>query len=54
VRLTLEKTRIGFDKNYGTKESSKKANTFNPEYNETFTWNDVDDLNNLQLVVKVC
>jgi Ca2+-dependent lipid-binding protein len=53
VRFELKKDRIGLDKSYGKKESSRKSGTCNPEYNETFTWNDVDSLNNMELVVKV-
>lgn len=53
VVFELEKSRIGFDKKYGKKESSKKANTCNPVYNETFTWHDVETLDNVKLYIKV-
>jgi C2 domain len=53
VKLTLKKDRIGFDKNYGSKESSKKSGTCNPVYGETFTWHDVDNLDNVKLHVKI-
>lgn len=53
VIFELEKARIGFDKKYGKKESSRKNNTCNPVYNETFTWHDVENLDNVKLYVKV-
>lgn len=53
VIFELEKERIGFDKKLGKKESSKKGNTCNPIYNETFTWHDVASLDNINLVIKV-
>lgn len=53
VIFELEKERLGFDKGFGKKESAKKSNTCNPEYNETFVWTDIDDLNQMELVVKV-
>jgi Ca2+-dependent lipid-binding protein len=53
VIFELKKERVGFDKNYGKKESSRKNNTTNPVYGETFTWHDVADLNNVKLHVRV-
>lgn len=51
--MEVYKDRIGLDKKYGTKESSRKANTCNPVYGETFTWHGVDDLNNVKLKIRV-
>ena len=53
VTFHCEKERIGFDKNYGNQKSSVKKNTTDPVYNETFTFNDIDSLDNLALHIKV-
>jgi C2 domain len=44
-----------FDKNYGNKSSSKKADEISPEYDETFTWEieDTEGVNNLVLTCKI-
>jgi Ca2+-dependent lipid-binding protein len=44
-----------FDKNYGSKNSSKKKDEMNPVYHETFTWEipDTEGTNNLVLTCKV-
>jgi Ca2+-dependent lipid-binding protein len=51
VKFELEKDRLLFDKGYGKKESSKKRNDLNPEYNETFEFDDVPSLNNMILKI---
>jgi Ca2+-dependent lipid-binding protein len=53
VVFELTKSRIGLDKRYGKKESSKKGGTCNPIFGETFSWHDVDNLDNVKLHVKV-
>ena len=41
VKFELEKDRWVFDKTLGKHQSSKKKNDVNPEYNETFTFENV-------------
>jgi len=54
VVLDLQKDNWGpMDKKYGKKTSSVKQGEQNPVYNETFTWEGVDDLKNVKLYVKV-
>jgi C2 domain len=55
VKLELVKDGFGpFDKSFGEQESSHKANTIHPEYNETFSWNSApDDISGLVLHVVV-
>jgi Ca2+-dependent lipid-binding protein len=53
VIFELKKERIGLDKSYGKKESSRKNNTCNPVYGETFTWHGVDNLDNVKLHVRI-
>lgn len=42
-----------FDVNFGKQESSKKGNTLNPEYGETFAFHNVPSLDKLTLHVKI-
>lgn len=53
VKFHLEQDNMMFDKNYGKQESTHKKNDLNPEYGETFTFEDVPTLNNLVLHVKI-
>ena len=55
VLLKLEQYNFGFrrDKDYGTKESSTIENERDPVFNETFVWEDVEELNNMELHIKV-
>jgi len=53
IKLHLEQDNLVFDKDYGKHRSSKKANDCNPEYNETFTFNNVPTLDNLALHLSV-
>jgi len=53
VQFHLEQDNRLFDKDYGTLRSTGKGNDCNPEYNETFTFNNVDSLDNLELHVSV-
>lgn len=53
VVFHLEQDNAIFDKNYGRQSSSKKPNDCNPEYGETFTFEDVPSLNKLVLKVSV-
>lgn len=53
-KLHLEKDNWGpLDKDHGTQTSSKKGNTCNPEYAETFSFHDVPSLESLVLHVTV-
>ncbi|KAL3904140.1 MAG: hypothetical protein SGARI_005055, partial [Bacillariaceae sp.] len=55
VTLTLKADHRGFrnDKEYGGYTSSTKSNQKNPSWNETFVWEDVESLKNLELSLKV-
>lgn len=53
VKFELEQDNLVFDKGYGKQTSSKKKNDLNPEYNETFTFEDVPTMNNMVLHIKV-
>lgn len=53
VKLRLEQDNRFFDKDYGTQESSQKRETQNPDYDETFTFEDVDSLKKLVLHIQV-
>jgi Ca2+-dependent lipid-binding protein len=53
VKFELMKDNFVFDKNYGKKESSKKAGVLNPEYNETFEFPDLPSLNNMILKIRI-
>jgi Ca2+-dependent lipid-binding protein len=53
VEFYLEKNNLVFDKSYGKKKSSTKPNDCNPEFGETFTFEDVPSLESLVLKVKV-
>lgn len=54
VKFHLEKDNWGpLDVNYGTRESTHKGNTLNPEYGETFIFNGVPSLEKLVLHIKV-
>jgi Ca2+-dependent lipid-binding protein len=52
VKFHLEQDNWILDKNLGRHSSSKKKNDCNPVYNETFTFDDVDTLNNLRLHIR--
>jgi Ca2+-dependent lipid-binding protein len=53
VKFHLEKDNILFDKGYGKQTSSTKPNTCNPEFGETFTFENIPSLDNMVLHVKV-
>mmetsp|Transcript_1468 Transcript_1468/g.2550 ORF Transcript_1468/g.2550 Transcript_1468/m.2550 type:complete len:137 (-) Transcript_1468:114-524(-) len=53
VIFHLEQDNLILDKNYGKQESSVKKCTCNPHYNETFTFENVESLKNLELNIKV-
>lgn len=53
VKFELEKDRLLFDKGYGKKESTKKRNDLNPEYNEVFEFEGVPSMNNMVLKIWV-
>lgn len=54
VKFHLEKDNFGpFDVDLGKRESSKKNNTLNPEYGETFTFSGVPSLDKLVLHITV-
>ena len=52
VKFELEKDKWMFDKTLGKFTSSKKKNECNPEYNETFTFDNVSSLENMLLHIK--
>jgi Ca2+-dependent lipid-binding protein len=49
----LEKDNLILDKDYGKQQSTTKKCTCNPTYNETFTFNNVEGLDNLVLMCRV-
>lgn len=53
VKFDLEQDNFLFDKDFGKQQSSKKADTLDPEYNETFTFKDVPSLKNMVLNVRI-
>lgn len=53
VKFELEKDKLLFDKIFGKKESTKKRNDLNPEYNEVFEFEGVPSLNNMVLKIWV-
>lgn len=53
VKFELEKDKLLFDKGYGKKQSTKKRNDLNPEYNEVFEFDGVPSLNNMELKIWV-
>ena len=53
VKFYLEQDNMMFDKGYGKQTSSKKKNDLNPEYGETFTFDDIPSMNNMKLHIKV-
>ena len=53
VKFELEQDNLMFDKDFGTKYSTKKKDDLNPEWGETFTFENVPGLNNLVLKVTV-
>lgn len=52
VVFELEKDNWVFDKTLGKQQSSKKKNDCNPEYDETFTFENVPTTENMLLHVK--
>jgi Ca2+-dependent lipid-binding protein len=53
VMFHLEQDNLVLDKNYGKQQSSTKKCTCNPDYNETFTFENVPSLDNLVLGIKI-
>jgi Ca2+-dependent lipid-binding protein len=53
VMFELEQDNFILDKNFGKKRSTTKKNDCNPEYDETFTFEDLPSMNNMILHVKV-
>ncbi|KAL3911935.1 MAG: hypothetical protein SGARI_001404 [Bacillariaceae sp.] len=53
VIFHLENDNWGLDKNYGKQQSTTKKCTCNPSYDETFTFENVQKLDNLVLNCKV-
>jgi Ca2+-dependent lipid-binding protein len=51
VKFELEKDKLLFDRSFGKKESTKKRNDLNPEYNEAFEFEGVPSLNNMVLKI---
>ena len=49
VKFELEQDNLIFDKDFGDKFSSKKKDTLNPEWGETFEFEDIPGLNNMVL-----
>jgi Ca2+-dependent lipid-binding protein len=52
VKFELEKDKWMFDKTLGKHQSTKKSNDCNPEYNETFTFENVPTMDNMKLHIK--
>lgn len=52
VKFELEKDNWFFDKTLDKFQSSKKKNDLNPEYDETFTFEDVPTTDNMLLHIK--
>lgn len=52
MKFELEQNNAVFDKNQGSKKSSKKKDDLNPVYGETFIWN-LETLKNMELTCKV-
>lgn len=54
VKFHLEKDNFGpFDVDLGSRESSHKGNTLNPEYGETFIFNGISSLDKVVLHIQV-
>jgi Ca2+-dependent lipid-binding protein len=53
VRFELEQDNLIGDHDYGFQRSSVKKDDTNPEYNETFIFNNIKTLNNLVLKVRI-
>lgn len=53
VMFELKKDGFLWDKNYGEMKSSKKGGQLNPVYDEMFVFDDVPNLNNVELNIKV-
>jgi Ca2+-dependent lipid-binding protein len=53
VTFYLEKDKLLFDKGFGKQTSSKKRNTLNPVYGETFAFSQVDSMKNMVLYIKI-
>jgi Ca2+-dependent lipid-binding protein len=53
IKFHLKKDNVLFDKGYGDQVSSKKPDDNNPEYGETFTFEDVPSLESMVLHVQV-
>mmetsp|Transcript_25039 Transcript_25039/g.30795 ORF Transcript_25039/g.30795 Transcript_25039/m.30795 type:complete len:680 (+) Transcript_25039:123-2162(+) len=55
VKFSLEQNNVGFfnDVSFGKMESTCKSNERNPVYNETFVFEEIPDLDNMELTVKV-
>jgi Ca2+-dependent lipid-binding protein len=53
VKLELEQDNWVMDKDFGTKTSSKKKDDLNPEWGETFCFEELPGLNNLVLKVTI-
>ena len=49
VKFELEQDNLVFDKDFGDQVSSKKKDTCNPEWDETFYFSDIPGLNNMVL-----
>ncbi|CAB9505624.1 Synaptotagmin-1 [Seminavis robusta] len=53
VILDLKQDNWVGDRDYGYQKSSTKSNDCNPVYGESFTWNNIDELKNLVLKVRI-
>ena len=53
VRLELKQDNWVRDQDFGYQVSSTKSNELNPIYGETFTWNNISDLQNMVLKIRV-
>jgi Ca2+-dependent lipid-binding protein len=53
VKFELEQDNLLLDKNFGEKKSSRKKSELSPVYNETFTFENLPGLKNLELTCKI-
>jgi len=53
VIFELEKNKLKFDKAFGERTSTVKSKEIHPVYNEIFTYNDIPELNGMDLNVTV-
>ncbi len=53
VKFELKQDGLLWDSNYGEKKSSKVSNELNPAFDETFVFNNIPSLDNMELICTV-